>query len=72
MMFKDYFSSLSSDEKSSLASAMGTSVAYLSQIAHGHRKAGANLLLKIESATSGKVTPYDLRPDLQPPNGKAV
>ncbi len=50
--------------KRKLATSLDTSVAYLSQIANGHRKAGFVLAKAIEDATSGAVTREDLRPDV--------
>ncbi|MBI4695538.1 MAG: helix-turn-helix domain-containing protein [Gammaproteobacteria bacterium] len=47
-----------------MAEKLETSIAYLSQLAHGHRKPGARILARIESATGGQVTPADMRPDL--------
>jgi len=39
MNIKQFFTSLTPDEKETLAKAIGTSVPVLSQIAHGHRNA---------------------------------
>jgi len=64
MKFSDYYTSLDAEGKAALAARLRTSVPYLSQLAHGHRKAGAALLMQIEGATSGAVQPHDLRPDL--------
>ena len=63
MNFKTYYRNLTASEKSALASRLDTSLAYLSQLAYGHRKAGAKFLLRIEKATGGKVTPTGLRQD---------
>ena len=41
--FKDYWRKLSPDEKSSIATRLHTSTAYLSQVAHGHRNASKRL-----------------------------
>lgn len=64
MKFKTYYTALPPDGKRKLAERLGTSVPYLSQIAHGKRKAGPSLLLGIAAATGGKVTPHELRRDL--------
>lgn len=64
MKFRDYYINLDADEKISLATRLRTSVSYLSQLAHGHRKAGAALLMQIETATDGAVLPRELRPDI--------
>lgn len=47
-----------------LADKVGTSPAYLSQIANFHRKPGPKLSLNIEVATKGLVKASELRPDL--------
>ena len=49
-----------------LAGDCETSSAYLWQVATGWRgrKAGIDLVKKIEEATGGAVTRYDLRPDI--------
>lgn len=47
-----------------LAQEIGTSPAYLSQLAHGHRQASPKMAKKIEEATDSQVTISDLRPDL--------
>ncbi|KAB0489661.1 transcriptional regulator [Pseudomonas vancouverensis] len=41
----------------------GTSRAYLRLIAYGHKTASAEIAARTESATGGKVTRKDLRPD---------
>lgn len=63
MKFKDYWCGLAPQEKLELAERLTTSNDYLSQLAYGHRKAGAKFLLAIESATNGKVKPNELRSD---------
>ena len=47
MNFKTYWKDLTPAQKIELAEKSATSVAYLSHIANGHRKAGANLLDRI-------------------------
>lgn len=42
--FKDYWQGLLPDAKASLAKRLHTSVAYMSQIAHGHRKPSRRLV----------------------------
>lgn len=51
-------------ETRKLARKLGTSYAYLSQIAYGHRKAGPQFAVRIERETGGLVRREDLRPDL--------
>jgi DNA-binding transcriptional regulator YdaS (Cro superfamily) len=64
MDFETYYTSLSPEAKRDLAEKLGITVAYLRQIAHGHRRAGARVIARIAEATQGAVTPADLRPDL--------
>jgi len=62
-----YWRGLPTAQRAALAESCDTQVVYLSQIAHGHRKASGRLTLRLEQATSGVVTRHDLRPDLYPP-----
>lgn len=48
--FKQYFSALSVQERAELAEAADTSVAYLNQIASGHRNPGAGLIDRLMTA----------------------
>lgn len=64
MNLVDYYTSLTPEQKKTLADRLGTSQAYVSQIFYGHRKAGVKILARIELATDGVVTPSDLRPDI--------
>ena len=56
----------STEVRQRLADDCGTDAAYLWQIATGWRgrKAGIDLAKRIEAATDGQVTRYDLRPDV--------
>lgn len=63
MKFKQYWIDLSPDEKKSLAKKLGSDTDYMSQIAHGHRKAGPGILVNILVASDKLITPQDLRPD---------
>lgn len=47
-----------------IANAVGSSPAYISQIAYGHRDPSPVLAQEIERATGGAVTRGDLRPDV--------
>lgn len=47
-----------------LAAAIGCDRTYLWRIAKGERQVSAELAVKIETATGGKITRHDLRPDL--------
>jgi DNA-binding transcriptional regulator YdaS (Cro superfamily) len=71
MKFKTYFTNLSADGKKELAKSLGTSAPYLSQVAHGHRNAGAGILLRIEKATNGRIKPHDMRDDITMNHKKA-
>ncbi|MGH8562738.1 MAG: transcriptional regulator [Gammaproteobacteria bacterium] len=65
MKFLDYYEqALHRGQGDVLAASIGTSLGYLSQVAHGHRLAGIRTIVAIERATGGKVTAADLRPDL--------
>lgn len=67
-MFLDHYMRITTRrERERLAREYGTTVAYLYQLAGGHRRAGAALTLKLERATFGAVCRCDLRPDLFPP-----
>jgi transcriptional regulator with XRE-family HTH domain len=61
--FLKYYSTLTASQKRELASRAKTSVVYLSQIANGHRKAGAALISRLTKADRN-LTPAMLRPDL--------
>lgn len=64
MRLKDHWQGLGPAGKKQLAIACGTSVAYLSQIAYGYRRASHEMARAIEDATGGAVTRGDLRPDI--------
>lgn len=49
---------------SELARHLGVSVSLVSQWAHGRRPVAAHHCIPIEQATEGKVTRYELRPDV--------
>lgn len=54
--YLSYYSSLSAGEKTEFAERLGTSVAYLSQLANGHRNPGGKILRLIYSASGGQVS----------------
>jgi DNA-binding transcriptional regulator YdaS (Cro superfamily) len=62
MKLHAYWKVLTPEQKKKLAKSTGTSFAYLSQIANGHRGAGETIALAIERATCGQVTVAELRP----------
>lgn len=64
MNLKSYLKTLDEKGVKTLADALQTTPAYLQQLAYGHRKAGAPILLRIEVATNNLVSQQELRPDL--------
>lgn len=71
--FKAFYDSLDKSERISLAQRARTSVAYLYQIAEGHRKAGASAAARLKAADN-RITDSMLRPDLYggPINGTQI
>ena len=61
--FKEHYASLSASQKQDLAKSAKTSVAYLSQLANGHRKAGIEVMVALKMADPA-ITDAMLRPDL--------
>jgi len=55
-----------------LAAACGSSFAYFSQIAHGHRLPSHRLARLIEQKSEGAITVHDLRPDIYPESAPAA
>lgn len=47
-----------------LAKAAKTKQVYLTHVARGYSKASYKLAIRIETATGGKVSRHDLRPDI--------
>jgi len=70
MNLKTYLATLTDSDKQSLAVKLKTSVAYLQQLAGGHRQAGLKIVSLIHGATEGNVTQNDLRPDIFGPAPK--
>lgn len=64
MSLPTYWEELSPDEKKELAKRCDTSVAYLSQVFHGHRKAGWRFAQRLSAETKGAVTCGELRPEI--------
>ena len=58
MRFIDYYRTLSPRDKRVFARRCGTSTAYLSQLAHGHRAPSWRLGLAIVAASDGAITPH--------------
>jgi DNA-binding transcriptional regulator YdaS (Cro superfamily) len=62
----DFINQLDAEQKQCFASGLGTSPAYLLQIAYGHAKASPLMALAIAKATGYKVTPHALLPNVYP------
>lgn len=61
---KEWLTSASEDERERVAREARTSVAYLYQLAGGHRKASLELADRLRVATNGSLTIAGIRPDL--------
>lgn len=59
-------------ERERVAASAGTSVAYLWQLAGGHSRASADMAVRIEQASGGRITREELRPDLFVRNSAAA
>lgn len=68
MNLKTYIETYGTDAARKVAKAAGTNYAYLSQVAHGHRKAGALLTQKISQSTGNIVQLHEIRPDIYQPS----
>lgn len=62
--FHAYFKALSKDARQAVADQVGTTVAYLWQIAYAQRLCRESLAIEIEKASKGAVRVEDLRPDV--------
>jgi DNA-binding transcriptional regulator YdaS (Cro superfamily) len=62
--FHAYFKSLAKAEREKIADEVGTSVAYLWQIAYKQRRCKESLAIEIEKASGQRVRVEDLRPDV--------
>jgi len=62
--FRTYFKALTKDEREQLAAQVGTSAAYLWQIAYKQRRCNESMAIEIEKASKGAVRVEDLRPDV--------
>lgn len=61
---QEWLKKATTPERDRVAAEAGTSVAYLYQIAGGHRNPSLELSKKLQAATSGELTIAGLRPDL--------
>ena len=66
MTLDEFLKEADADERTRVADAAGTSVAYLYQIAGGHRRPSTDLAKKISAATRSphKVSKAELLPDV--------
>jgi len=55
MRLLDYYLSLTPEQRTAFASRIGSSPAYLSQLAYGHRRPGGMLVLNILRESRGAV-----------------
>lgn len=62
--FRTYFKALTKEERKALSDAVGTSVAYLWQIAYEQRRCSASMAIEIEKATNKAVRVEDLLSDI--------
>lgn len=62
--FRTYFKALTKDERTAIAEQVGTSVAYLWQIAYKQRRCNESMAIEIEKASKGAIRVEDLRPDV--------
>lgn len=62
--FHTYFKSLTKPERDAFAQMVGTTVAYLWQIAYKQRRCNESLAIEIEKASGQQVRVEDLRPDV--------
>lgn len=63
-IFHTYFKGLTKPEREAFASRVGTSVAYLWQIAYKQRRCAESLAIEIEKASNRAVRVESLRPDV--------
>lgn len=61
--FKAYWVALSAPEKNDLANRLETSVNYLTQVAHGHRKTGKHLMRLMCFETGLSKDAFEVRSD---------
>jgi hypothetical protein len=62
---REWLGSTSVNEREIVAVSAGTSVAYLYQLAGGHRRASIELASRLNIASAGKLTIDGIRPDLK-------
>ena len=65
MNLQAYISELSPAGRESFARRIGTSWAYVTQLASGHRRPGARVAVAVEKATKGVVRVEELLPEVE-------
>lgn len=61
---RDWLGQTNDPERQAMASRADTSVAYLWQLAGGHRKASLEMAKRLQDASGGQLTIQGLRPDI--------
>ena len=61
---KTFYETFGAEEAEKLSIAAGTTLAYFQQIMYGFRKPSHTLTKKLEFASDGRISRYDLRPDI--------
>jgi len=61
---KTFFTELGESEAKRVSELAGTSLDYFKQVMYGNRKFSHKLAIKIETASDGRMTRAELRPDI--------
>lgn len=64
MDMRTFLKTTSKTERERVAKEVETTVAYLFQLAGGHRKPSVKLAMRLEKASGGLLSRRDLRPDI--------
>ena len=64
MELKEYFYTLTPDEREGYATRSGTTVAYLIQLIGGHRRASPELAKALSKESDEQVPLFKIRPDI--------
>lgn len=64
MNLREYFKQMDEAQRLDYATRCGTTPAYVSQVAYGHRKASGILARKLAEESGWIVSPQSLRPDI--------
>lgn len=65
MLFKTFFSELSTDGRKAFAEKVGTSVGHLTNYAYGYTTLAPAVCVSVERESGGKVTRQEMRDDWQ-------